>query len=115
MRVPSWRIIILPARTVSPPNTLTPRRCPLLSRPLRELPPAFLCAILFSYLALTISAVDADDLERGLMLPVTSLAAVTLASLFLKNQYLLCFGLADNFSGDGGVLHQGQADFDIAI
>src|SRR5574338_915509 len=36
---------MLPARTASLPNFLTPRRRPAESRPLRELPPAFLCAM----------------------------------------------------------------------
>ena len=36
---------VLPAETVSPPKRLTPRRCALLSRPLRDEPPAFLCAM----------------------------------------------------------------------
>src|SRR6188768_4243628 len=36
---------MLPAITASPPNFLTPRRRPAVSRPLREEPPAFLCAI----------------------------------------------------------------------
>src|SRR5688500_12077017 len=36
---------MLPARAAWPPNNLTPRRLLSLSRPLRELPPAFLCAI----------------------------------------------------------------------
>src|SRR3990167_4462023 len=36
---------MLPASTASPPNFLTPRRRPAESRPLREEPPAFLCAI----------------------------------------------------------------------
>src|SRR5258707_13188159 len=37
--------MILPARHGSPPNSLTPRRWPGESRPLREDPPAFLCAM----------------------------------------------------------------------
>src|SRR3954464_10922263 len=37
--------MMLPASTASPPNFLTPRRRPALSRPLREDPPAFLCAM----------------------------------------------------------------------
>src|SRR5829696_330111 len=36
---------MLPGMTVSPPNFLTPRRRPAVSRPLRDEPPAFLCAI----------------------------------------------------------------------
>src|SRR5262245_50928650 len=43
--VPRWRTMMLPARTRWPPVFLTPRRCPAESRPLREEPPAFLCAI----------------------------------------------------------------------
>src|SRR4029079_3616358 len=37
--------MMLPARTVSPPNFFTPRRLLSLSRPLRDEPPAFLCAM----------------------------------------------------------------------
>src|SRR5260370_17547444 len=38
--------MMLPGMTIWPPNFLTPSRRPALSRPLREEPPAFLCAIL---------------------------------------------------------------------
>src|SRR6185437_8264571 len=38
--------MMLPARTVSLPNFFTPRRLLSLSRPLRDEPPAFLCAML---------------------------------------------------------------------
>src|ERR1700758_3861034 len=37
--------MIFPASTCSPPKIFRPRRCPAESRPLREDPPAFLCAI----------------------------------------------------------------------
>src|SRR5881397_2640038 len=37
--------MMLPARTVSLPNFFTPRRLLWLSRPLRDEPPAFLCAM----------------------------------------------------------------------
>src|SRR5690606_29711555 len=43
--VPRWRMMMLPARTRSPPNFFTPRRFDSESRPLREEPPAFLCAM----------------------------------------------------------------------
>src|SRR3990170_6819034 len=43
--VPRWRTMMFPARTASLPNFLTPRRLDCESRPLREEPPAFLCAI----------------------------------------------------------------------
>ena len=44
--VPRWRMIICPVRTVCPPKSLTPRRCPGESCTLAVEPPAFLCAIL---------------------------------------------------------------------
>ena len=43
--VPRWRTMMLPASTCSPPKTLTPSRLEWESRPLRVLPPAFLCAM----------------------------------------------------------------------
>src|SRR5205085_2356881 len=43
--VPRWRTMMLPARTLSLPNFFTPRRLLSLSRPLRDEPPAFLCAM----------------------------------------------------------------------
>src|ERR1700761_1253442 len=46
--------MMLPATTASPPNFLMPRRRPAVSRPLREEPPAFLCAIALLLLRLGI-------------------------------------------------------------
>ena len=40
-----YNLLVLPARTVSPPKRFTPRRLASESRPLRDEPPAFLCAI----------------------------------------------------------------------
>src|SRR5688500_9553208 len=37
--------MMLPARALWPPNSLTPRRFDSESRPLRDEPPAFLCAM----------------------------------------------------------------------
>src|SRR4051812_13853535 len=42
-------MMMLPGTTASPPNFLTPRRRPSESRPLREEPPDFLCAMRASY------------------------------------------------------------------
>src|ERR1700729_1743189 len=44
-RVPRWRTMISPPVTLSPANTLTPRRLAFESRPLRLEPRPFLCAI----------------------------------------------------------------------
>src|SRR5215471_4039998 len=43
--VPRWRTMIVPPGTNWPPKALKPRRCELESRPFRELPNPFLCAI----------------------------------------------------------------------
>src|SRR5579864_7802216 len=45
MRVPRWRTMMVPPGTSCPPNTFTPSRCELESRPFLELPNPFLCAI----------------------------------------------------------------------
>src|SRR2546428_5176973 len=44
-RVPRCRTMIVPPGTTCPPNALNPNRCELESRPFRELPNPFLCAI----------------------------------------------------------------------
>src|SRR5580765_4750840 len=111
MRAPSCRTKIFPARTVSPPKTFTPRRCPWLSRPLRELPPAFLCAIrLLSQLSF-----DCRDLQSRLILSVTALAAVAFAPLLFKDQNLFCPDLTNDFAGHLGVGDQGRADLYVII
>src|SRR5215831_7100629 len=44
-RVPRWRTMMVPPGTSCPPNALNPRRCALESRPFRDVPCPFLCAI----------------------------------------------------------------------
>src|ERR1700756_3656129 len=44
-RVPRWRTMMVPPGTTCPPNALKPSRWELESRPFRELPNPFLCAI----------------------------------------------------------------------
>jgi hypothetical protein len=102
---------MLPARTVSPPNTFTPRLCPWLSRPLRELPPAFLWAIEFSFGL----RFDCGDLQSCLILAVTLLAAITLSSFLLEDQYLLCSSLTDNLARNLRIGYQRRANLDLAV
>jgi hypothetical protein len=59
--------------------------------------------------------INSGDLKSGLVLPMTSLATVTLTSFLFENQDLLCFSLADNLAGHRGVLHQRRADSGIAV
>src|SRR6266550_3115796 len=111
MRVPSWRTKIFPARTVSPPKTFTPRRCPWLSRPLRELPPAFLCAIAYS----PTLRFDCRNLECGLVLPVALLPAVAFSPFFLEDADFFGSDLADNLAAHFGICHERSADFGLAV
>src|SRR5687767_2918418 len=48
--VPRWRAMMLPPSTRSPPNFFNPNRCACESRPFRDEPTPFLCAITNSVL-----------------------------------------------------------------
>src|SRR5690348_5744943 len=87
--VPRCRTMMWPGMTISPPNFLTPSRRPALSRPLRDEPPAFLCAICCSYLALrTIRAFDLGDAQNGLLLAMPFFSAVIVPPLLLEDDNL---------------------------
>src|SRR5262245_12812287 len=99
---------MLPARTVCPAKRFTPRRLPILSRPLVVLPCPFLCAIL-SLLRDVLSAqrwgrlvldtllgrrlrldallggINSCNLQRGQGLSMSLLATITFASPVLEN------------------------------
>src|SRR3954471_18357769 len=77
--------MMLPARTVSLPNFFTPRRLLSLSRPLRDEPPAFLCAMtnyfafgVFLAAALAGAAFSVD----GVLAALAGAAALALAGFF---------------------------------
>src|SRR5947199_8829271 len=97
--------MMLPGMTIWPPNFLTPSRRPALSRPLREEPPAFLCAIL-NLLRLRrrlrrppaprppagarrAVGMDLIDPQHGLVLAVAILATVILSPLCLEDDDLI--------------------------
>src|SRR5208283_2924510 len=106
--------MMLPGMTISPPNFLTPRRLPRLSRPLREEPPAFLCAICHFLLARRAErAVDLGDAQHGLQLPVTLLAPVILPPLLLKDDDLSGAGLLDHCGADRSALEQRRPGSDV--
>src|ERR1700724_3718082 len=85
--VPRWRTMMLPATTASPPNFLTPSRRPRLSRPLRDEPPAFLCAILRAPRPRRRTGrrrrIDLGDPQHRLVLTVAVLAPVIVPPLLL--------------------------------
>src|SRR5690242_12901863 len=93
--VPRWRTMMLPARTVSLPNFFTPRRLLSLSRPLRDEPPAFLCAMT-DYFAF--GDFLAPPLAGAAFSVEAALAALPPAALFLP---LAAFGSASTFSAGG--------------
>src|SRR5579875_1331490 len=105
-------MMMLPGMTASPPNFLTPRRRPAVSRPLRDEPPAFLCAMSVSSggngfglglgrdrglggdrerLGDVLMAVggDAGDAEHGHVLAVAVLAAAVLAAALFEDDDLV--------------------------
>src|SRR5262249_21329839 len=79
--VPRCRTRIDPPVTSCPANAFTPSRCELESRPLREEPCPFLCAMS----ALLLDRV-APDLDHRLAMPLGP--AVLLAPLFLEDENL---------------------------
>src|SRR5689334_966615 len=93
-------MIMLPGTTISPPNFLTPRRRPRESRPLREEPPAFLCAIVPTPCLL--AGLDAGDAQHSERLAVTVLAAVVVAPLLLEDDHLVVADMLDDLGRDRG-------------
>src|SRR5688572_20201432 len=113
--VPRWRTRMLPARTSSAPNFLTPRRRPAVSRPLRDEPPAFLCAIAQTPYAARLGGLDVGDAQHRLELPVAALAAIVVAAMLLEDQHLVGLGLVEHLGHDRSALHQRRADLQVGI
>src|SRR2546425_6914200 len=115
-RVPRCRTRMEPPVTNWPPNRLTPNRWELLSRPLRELPPAFLWAIASPRAPLTrpLARVNLFDDDRRERLPVAAGAPVLFAALLLENENFLGLVLGHDPSDDPGTLQDGPADLEPA-
>src|SRR6266851_7581672 len=131
--VPRWRTMMLPGMTIWPPNFLTPSRRPALSRPLREEPPAFLCAIL-NLLRLRrrlllrlflrwgrppnprpaagarcALGVDFGNPQQGLVLAVAVLAPIIVPPLLLEDDDLVGAALLDEGGADRGAGQERRA------
>src|SRR5689334_18058515 len=91
--------MISPALTTWPPKRLTPRRCELESRPLRELEAPFLCAM-SSLLYLG----DSGDLDDRQLLTVALALVVTGLVLELVDADLGTLGVLEHLGGDGDLL-----------
>src|SRR3954452_5901566 len=100
-RVPRWRTMISPPVTAWPAKTFTPRRLALESRPLREEPRPFLCAIANGSLAL-----DRRDADARQFLAVARAALVAALGLELEHAQLGAALVGDDLGLHGGV---GQA------
>src|ERR1700687_857645 len=106
--VPTWRTRMLPGMTFCPPKTLMPRCCPGESRPLREEPCPFLCAMV----VLDLSGGDAGDLQLGVGLAV---AADAVPALFLRAEVpeLAVLAVRDHLGLHPGARHQGSAQLHL--
>src|SRR5215470_15215126 len=123
-RVPRWRTMIEPALIASPPNTFTPSRFACESRPLREEPPAFLCAIFSSYplldhwgslgwIADLDPSVDCVDAQFGEILPMTRVLLKMLAPAHLEDPYLVVPAVSEHGGSDRGACNQRRAHAQI--
>src|ERR687891_2306085 len=113
-RVPRCRMMMLPGMTCSPPNFFTPSRWPGESRPLRELPPAFLCAISCLLDPSASGYRDLADAQHRLQLAMAALAPIVLAPLLLEHDHLLGLALLQHLGHHLGALDQGRADLQLA-
>src|SRR5262245_29334500 len=103
-RVPRCRTRMLPAVTNWPPKRFTPSICGLESRPLRELPTPFLCAMALD--------LDARDPDGGQDLPMPEPPPVVLAALELHDQDLALLALAHDLAGNLGLSQGSRAGGD---
>src|SRR5919197_1429894 len=92
-RVPRWRTMISPPVTVWPAKTFTPRRLAFESRPLREEPRPFLCAM-----------ADLRDLDSGQVLTMPRAALVAALGLELEHAQLLAADVLDDLRADADLL-----------
>src|SRR5438445_13330424 len=96
--VPRWRTMMAPAWTRAPAYSLTPSRCPALSRPLRVEPAPFLCAISLR--------LDLRDSECRFVLPVTAGLPRPRLVLVLEHPDLRSSSVPDDLGRDDGVGHE---------
>src|ERR1044071_212657 len=114
--VPRWRTRMLPAVTNSPPNRLTPSLLLTLSRPLRTLPPPFLCAIKSRSLKVesgerrSDQAFDFLDFHDREFLAVPRRFVIAFAPLHLKGNGFRAAFVLHHINEHAGLRHGGRAD-----
>src|SRR5262245_17966298 len=107
-RVPTCRTRMLPGNTRSPPKTLIPRCCPGESRPLREEPCPFLCAMFLQSPSLSGDAGD-PDLGVGLPVPADAVPALVLGP---EVPQLAVLAVRDDLGLDPGAADRRGPDLD---
>src|SRR3954470_8071715 len=107
-RVPRWRTMISPPVTCWPANTFTPRRLAFESRPLRDEPRPFLCAI-------SRSAPDLFHPDARELLAVALAALVAALRLVLEDADLRPTLVADDRGGDLDLAEGVGAELGLAV
>src|SRR5438034_4400990 len=98
--------MMLPAATSCPPKRLTPRRFDCESRPLRELPPAFLCAMDRSSAQTAVLCLrNTCDLDFGVGLTMAPEPFPVLAPAQLENHHFLAEAVGDDLRFNRSALH----------
>src|SRR5262245_36543833 len=113
-RVPRWRTRIEPAGTHCPAKRLTPSILGWLSRPLRELPTPFLCAMVVLRGA-SGPRLDPGDPDLGGGLAMTLPAPVVLAALELHDDQLLVAALPHDLPEDARPAQPGRVHDGIVL
>src|SRR5690606_28816159 len=104
--------MMLPALMAWPPYIFTPRRLLSESRPLRVLPPAFLCAMC-QILQKGILGLDAGDFDFSEPLAVALTLHVMLTATELDDADLVVTALADHFGSHLGTVYDRRTDLDV--
>src|SRR5436190_8260107 len=112
--VPRWRARMLPASTCCPPYLLMPSRRPAVSRPLRDEPPAFLCAMVSGPWRSASGAENFLDAHRRLVLAVAALATRVLAPALLEGDDLGGAALLDHLGHHLGARDRRLAELGLA-
>src|SRR5579863_9110103 len=95
---------MLPGTTTSPPARFNPRRRPRESRPLRDEPPAFLCAM-----CALLAGANAGDAQHGHRLAMAVLATIVVAAALLEHQHLVAELVLEHLGGDRRARNQRRA------
>src|SRR2546421_7981638 len=117
--VPRCRARMFPPNTCSPPNFFKPKRCECESRPFRDEPTPFLCAIALtpndecgmmndelstichsSFITLHSSLTNRINLHCRIALPVALFALVLFAPLLFEDDHFVAAPVFDHCAGD---------------